>query len=64
MKDIQSQDCEGQWEETKRAARSFGLEADFLDIRSEADIGRAFETALNRRVDAVIVGLDAVTQAT
>jgi putative ABC transport system substrate-binding protein len=53
-----------QWEETKRSARSFGLEADFLDIPSDADIGRAFETALSRRVDAVIVGLDAVTQAT
>jgi putative ABC transport system substrate-binding protein len=52
-----------QWEETKRAARSFGLEADFLDVRSEADIGPAFETAVNRRVDAVIVAGDAVTLA-
>jgi putative ABC transport system substrate-binding protein len=47
-----------QWEETKRAAGAFGLEADLLDVRSEADIGRAFETALGLRVDAVIVAVD------
>jgi putative tryptophan/tyrosine transport system substrate-binding protein len=52
-----------QWEETKRAARAFGLEADFVDVRSEADIAPAFETARSRHVDAIIVGIDAVTQA-
>jgi putative ABC transport system substrate-binding protein len=52
-----------QWEETMRAARAFGLEAVFLDVRSENDIGMAFETALARRVDVLLVGLDAVTQA-
>jgi putative ABC transport system substrate-binding protein len=46
-----------------RAARAFGLEAVFLDVRSENDIGPAFETALARRVDVLLVGLDAVTQA-
>jgi putative ABC transport system substrate-binding protein len=52
-----------QWEETKSAARAFGLEADLLDVRSEADIGPAFETALARSVDILLVGMDAVTQA-
>jgi putative ABC transport system substrate-binding protein len=52
-----------QWEETMWAARAFALEADFLDVRGEIDIGPAFETALARRVDVLIVGLDAVTQA-
>jgi putative ABC transport system substrate-binding protein len=53
-----------EWEQTKRAASAFGLEADLLDVRSKADIDRAFETAISRRVDAVFVGLDAVIQAT
>ena len=52
-----------QWEETKRAARAFGLEADFLDARSEIDIGPAIDTALARRVDVLLVGIDAVTEA-
>jgi putative ABC transport system substrate-binding protein len=52
-----------EWEETKRAARAFGLVADLLDVHNDADIGRAFETALIGHVEAVIVGLDAVTQA-
>jgi putative ABC transport system substrate-binding protein len=52
-----------QWEETKRAAREFGLQTDFLDVRSGSDIGPAFDTALARRVDVLLVGIDAVTQA-
>src|SRR5262249_36581885 len=41
----------------------FGLVADLLDVHKDADIVRAFETALIGHVDAIIVGLDAVTQA-
>jgi putative ABC transport system substrate-binding protein len=52
-----------EWEATKRAARAFGLVADLLDVHNDADIGRAFETALIGHVDAIIVGIDAVTQA-
>jgi putative ABC transport system substrate-binding protein len=52
-----------EWEETKRASRAFGLVADLLDVHNDADISRAFETALIGHVDAIIVGLDAVTQA-
>ena len=52
-----------EWDETKKAASTFGLEADLLDVRGKADIDRAFETAISRRVDAVIVALDAVTIA-
>jgi putative ABC transport system substrate-binding protein len=52
-----------EWEETNRAARAFGLVVDLLDVHNDADIARAFETALIGHVEAVIVRLDAVTQA-
>jgi putative ABC transport system substrate-binding protein len=52
-----------EWEEAKRAARAFGLVADLLDVHNDADIGRAFETALIGHVEAVIVGIGAVTLA-
>jgi putative ABC transport system substrate-binding protein len=52
-----------EWEQTKRAAGAFGLETDLLDVRSKADIGRAFGTALSRHVDVIIVGIGEVTQA-
>ena len=51
-----------QWEETKTVAHSWGIEAELLDVRSREDIDRAFETAKERRVDALLVGLDAITQ--
>ena len=52
-----------QWEETKKAARSLGIEAVLLDVRTAEDIVRAFETAVSQRVDVLLVGVDAVTQA-
>ena len=47
-----------QWEETKTAARSLGSEAELLDVRSRDEVGRAFETAVGRHVDALIVAFD------
>jgi ABC-type uncharacterized transport system substrate-binding protein len=52
-----------QWEETKTAARSLGSEAELLDVRSRDDVGRAFETAVGRHVDALIVAFDGLFQA-
>ena len=52
-----------QWTITQEAARSMGIEAELLDVRQVDDIARAFETALQRKVDALLVGIDAVTQA-
>jgi ABC-type uncharacterized transport system substrate-binding protein len=52
-----------QWEETKRAAGLLGLDAVFLDVRTADDIADAFETAVKQRVDMLLVGIDAVTQA-
>ena len=52
-----------QWEETKKAARSLGIEAVLLDVRRAEDLARAFESAVSQRVDVLLVGIDAVTQA-
>jgi putative ABC transport system substrate-binding protein len=52
-----------EWEETKSAARAMRLEAELLDVRSEADLRRAFDVAVSRRVDALVVGADGLIQA-
>jgi putative tryptophan/tyrosine transport system substrate-binding protein len=52
-----------QWEETKTAARSLGSEAELLDVRSRDDVSRAFETAVGRHVDALLVAFDGLFQA-
>jgi ABC-type uncharacterized transport system substrate-binding protein len=51
-----------EWEETKTAARSLGLEANLFDVRSEEDLGRAFELAVRQHVDALVIGADGLTQ--
>jgi putative ABC transport system substrate-binding protein len=51
-----------EWEETKTAARSLGLQADLLDVRSQGDLDRAFELAVRQHVDALVVGIDGLTQ--
>jgi len=51
-----------EWEETKTAARFLGLKAELLDVRNEGDLGRAFELAVRRRVDGLVIGADALTQ--
>ena len=51
-----------QWEETIKVSRSLNIQAELLDVRSKEEIGRAFEKAASRGVDALLVGLDAVTQ--
>jgi putative ABC transport system substrate-binding protein len=51
-----------EWEETKTAARSLGLQAELLDVRSQGDLGRAFELAVRQHVDALLIGADGLTQ--
>jgi putative tryptophan/tyrosine transport system substrate-binding protein len=51
-----------EWEETKTAARSLGLQAELLDVRSESDLSRAFELAVRQHVDGLVVGADGLTQ--
>ena len=51
-----------QWEETKKAAQTLGIEVILLDVRTKDDIPRAFETASARNVDTLLVGIDALIQ--
>jgi putative ABC transport system substrate-binding protein len=51
-----------EWQETKTAARSLGLQAELLDVRSQGDLGRAFELAVRQHVDALVIGADGLTQ--
>jgi putative tryptophan/tyrosine transport system substrate-binding protein len=51
-----------EWEETRTAARSLGLQTELLDVRSEGDLGRAFELAVRQHVDGLVIGADGLTQ--
>jgi putative ABC transport system substrate-binding protein len=52
-----------QWKEVEKAARSRGLEPLLLDVRKAEDLEPAFETAVRQRADALVVGIDTLTQA-
>jgi putative ABC transport system substrate-binding protein len=51
-----------EWDEAQTAARSLGLRAELLDVRSEDDLVRALGQLSRPRVDALLVGLDGLTQ--
>jgi putative ABC transport system substrate-binding protein len=52
-----------QWEETLATARTLGLTAELLDVRSEQDVRAAFHAALRLQVGALLVGIDGFTQS-
>ena len=54
---------QAQWKEAEPAARSVRLEPQLLDVRTERDLAAAFDAAVRQRAEAVIVGIDALTQA-
>ncbi len=51
-----------EWEETQRAARILGLQAELLDVRSQGDLGRAFGLAVRHHVDGLVIGADGLIQ--
>jgi len=51
-----------QWEETQKAARAVGIQAELFDVRSKDDIPRVFEWAARSHVDGLLFGIEAVTQ--
>jgi putative tryptophan/tyrosine transport system substrate-binding protein len=51
-----------QWQVVEAAARALGIEPQLLDVRRPEDLPRLFETAAQQRAEALIVGLDGVTQ--
>ncbi len=52
-----------QWKEIETAARSLSIEPHLLDVRTPEDLEPALDAATKQRVDALIVGLDTLTQA-
>ena len=52
-----------QWREIEKATRALGLEPQLLDVRKAEDLEPAFEAAQRQRVDALVVGIDTLTQA-
>jgi putative ABC transport system substrate-binding protein len=52
-----------QWEATQQAARALAVTAELLDVRSAHDIKAAFEIVEQKKLDALSVGVDALTQA-
>lgn len=52
-----------QWREVEQAARSLGVEPHLLDVRKAEDLAPAFDAAVRHRADALIVGLETLTQA-
>jgi putative ABC transport system substrate-binding protein len=51
-----------EWDETKRAALSLGLQAELFDVRSQNDLRRAFEGAVRNHVGGLLIGADGLTQ--
>ena len=52
-----------QWDIVRSSARALGAEAQLLDIRRPEDVPGAFDAATKQRAEALIVGLDGITQA-
>jgi putative ABC transport system substrate-binding protein len=51
-----------QWHVVEATARSLGVEPQLLDVRRPEDLPRLFDAAAKQRAQALIVGLDGVTQ--
>ena len=52
-----------QWDATRQTASALGLSAELLDVRTAGDIPRAFAAYVERKCDALAVGLDGLIQA-
>jgi ABC-type uncharacterized transport system substrate-binding protein len=52
-----------QWHVVEVSARSLGIEPHLLNVRRPEDLQGAFDEAAKRRAEALVVGLDGVTQA-
>jgi putative ABC transport system substrate-binding protein len=63
MQDMGNPVSPAQWEAAKSVAAALGLSAELFDVRSEGDIASAFAMLSDRKVGALSVGIDAVTQA-
>ena len=51
------------WKEVETSARFLGMQPQLLDVRKPEDLGPAFDGAIRKRADGLVVGLDTLTQA-
>jgi putative ABC transport system substrate-binding protein len=51
-----------QWKEIEAAANLLGLQSQLLEVRQRADFEAAFDKAAAQRAEAIIVGIDVLTQ--
>jgi putative ABC transport system substrate-binding protein len=51
-----------QWNQLQTAAQKLGIEPQLLDVRKPEDIAPAFNAASGQHADALMVGVDALTQ--
>jgi putative ABC transport system substrate-binding protein len=52
-----------QWADIKRSAEDFGIQAQLFDVRKVADLSSAFDVASQQRIGALVIEIDALTQA-
>jgi putative tryptophan/tyrosine transport system substrate-binding protein len=52
-----------QWKEIESVGRTLGIQAQRLDVRKADDIAPAFDAATNQKADAMVVVIEAITQA-
>ena len=52
-----------EWQAIEAAAKALGISAELFDVRREPDIAAAFQSMRQHKVDALYVGIDALTQA-
>jgi putative tryptophan/tyrosine transport system substrate-binding protein len=50
------------WDELEIAAPRLGVQLQLLDVRTLEDLGRAFDAGVRQHVEAVVVGIDDLTQ--
>ena len=58
VNDFRNLVIQNEWREVQAAARSLGIEALPLDVRSAEEVVRAFDAAANQGVQAIRVGVD------
>ena len=54
---------QAEWKEAEPLARATGIQAQLIDVRSARNLEAALDNAMKLRIGALIVGVDAVTQA-
>ena len=54
---------QAEWKEAEPLARSTGLQPYLIDLRKAGDLDAMLDAAMRQRIGALIVGVDAVTQA-